>query len=286
MERKLISLPVRLGGLGIPIISETCVLDRQNSKRMCESQVYKIVHQNQRDDTYPEFPSLKTICENIRISKTTTNQTTLDHVLVELSPVQKRANEINQTKGSSPWLTSLPLADEKFVLNKREFYDAISIRYHWNLKRLPDYCACGKRFEVNHAISCLKGGFVHRRHDDLRNVIAKLLDEVSVEVSIEPPLVPLTGEVLHANANKSDEARLDIATRGFWQNYEMEFFDVRVFNPFAKSYEIQTTTSLFKRNENEKKKWYNERVIRNEHGSFTPLIFSANGGVDVKQIFS
>ena len=278
MERKLISLPVRLGGLGIPIISETCVLDRQNSKMMCEPQVYKIVHQNQRDDPYPEFPSLKTIREKIRTSKTTTNQTTLDHVLVELSPVQKRANEINQMKGSSSWLTSLPLADEKFVLNKREFYDAISIRYHWNLKRLPDYCACGKRFEINHAISCLKGGFVHRRHDDLRNVIAKLLDEVSVEVSIEPPLVPLTGEVLHARANKSDEARLDIATRGFWQNYEMAFFDVRVFNPFAKSYENQTTTSLFKRNENEKKKSYNERVIRIEHGSFTPLVFSANGG--------
>ena len=119
---------------------------------------------------------------------------------------------------------------------------------------------------------------MHRRHDDLHNVIAKLLDEVSVEVSIEPPLVPLTGEVLHARANKSDEARLDIATRAFWQNYEMAFFDVRVFNPFAKSYENQTTTSLFKRNENEKKKSYNERVIRIEHGSFTHLVFSANGG--------
>ena len=80
------------------------------------------------------------------------------------------------------------------------------------------------------------------------------------------------------SANVSDEARLDIAARGFWQKYEMAFFDVRVFNPFAKSYQNQNLQTAFDNNEKEKKRTYNQRVIQVEHGSFTPLVFSAYGG--------
>ena len=122
-------------------------------------------------------------------------------------------------KGSSSWLTALPLQQENYVLNKREFFDAIAIRYRWHLKKLPRNCTCGKPFSLDHAVSCIKGGFVHRRHDEIRDIFAKLLEEVSNEVSIEPPLQPLTGEQLPSAANKSEEARLDIATRGFWQKY-------------------------------------------------------------------
>ena len=49
----------------------------------------------------------------------------------------------------------------------------------------------------------------------IRNLIAKTLDDMYKEVAIEPPLVPLTGEVLDKSANVSDEARLDIAARDF-----------------------------------------------------------------------
>ena len=56
------------------------------------------------------------------------------------------------------------------------------------------------------------------------------------EVQIEPQLQPLTGESLQRHANTESEARLDVAARGFWQEHEMAIFDIRVFNPFAKSY--------------------------------------------------
>ena len=32
-------------------------------------------------------------------------------------------------------------------------------------------------------------------------------------------------------------------------------------------------------NEKEKKKQYNDRILQVEHGSFTPLVMSANGGM-------
>ena len=68
-------------------------------------------------------------------------------------------------------------------------------------------------------------------------MLAELLDDVAHDVWIEPPLQALTGnEGLSNSANKENEARLDVAARGFWERREMAFFDVRVFNPFVKTH--------------------------------------------------
>ena len=72
-------------------------------------------------------------------------------------------------------------------------------------------CGCGKRFTVDHALSCTKGGYIHRRHDELRNLIAKLLEEIAHDVSVEPQLAEVTGENFPRGSNITDEARLDIA---------------------------------------------------------------------------
>ena len=131
---------------------------------------------------------------------------------------------------------------------------------------------------MDHALSCSKGGFIHRRHDEIRDLLAATIDEVSHDVSTEPALTPLSGEILPPSANKADDARLDIAARGFWQRCEKAFFDVRIFNPYASTHRNQSLASSFKNNEKEKKRQYNERVVRVEHGSFTPVIFSVFGG--------
>ena len=62
----------------------------------------------------------------------------------------------------------------------------------------------------------------------------------------------------------------------------MAFFDVRIFNPFAKSHLKSNLETVFKHNETVKKKAYNERVIQVEHGSFTPIVLSAMGGFGVE----
>ena len=53
----------------------------------------------------------------------------------------------------------------------------------------------------------------------------------------------------------------------------------RVFNPFAPSNTNSTPESVYKRHENEKRRNYEERVREVEHGSFTPLVFSATVGM-------
>ena len=191
---------------------------------------------------------------------------------------QLRANDLAQLKGASAWLTSLPLKSEGYVLNKREFFDALALRYRWNLKYLPTRCVCGKQFSMDHAMQCLNGGYVIRRHDRIRDIFAKLLDGVAHGVEIEPRLQPLSGEVLRTGANVEEGARLDFAGKGFWQQCEMAYFDVKVFSPFAKSHLSSNLEALFKNQETSKKTKYSERVVRIEHGSFTPVVLSAFGG--------
>ena len=131
-------------------------------------------------------------------------------------------------------------------------------------------------------MNCLTGGFIHRRHDGVRDILAQIMDQVSYDVRIEPQLQPLSGEILEPGSNLEDEARTDFAARGYWTKAEIAHFDVKVFNPYAKSNLGSTLVALFKRNESAKKKEYGDRIIRVEHGSFTPVVLSAYGGFGVE----
>ena len=123
---------------------------------------------------------------------------------------KKRANDLAQLKGASAWLTSLPIKDEGFVLNKREFFDAVAMRYRWDMKRLPLNCSCGKQFTMDHAMQCPLGGYVIRRHDQIRDLFASLLNDVANDVRIEPSLQPLTGEILNRGANLTSKKALSL----------------------------------------------------------------------------
>ena len=86
---------------------------------------------------------------------------------------------------------------------------------------------------------------------------------------------PVTGEQFeHRTANREDGARLDIVAQR-----QSAFFDVRVFDPFAPCYRCSTLAQCYRKNELEKKRAYEERVREIEHGSFSPLVFSAAGGM-------
>jgi len=110
-------------------------------------------------------------------------------------------------------------------------------------------------FNLQHALSCNKGGFIAQRHNTLRDVTARLITEVCKDVKVEPPLHPLTGENLQEKtANKSMEARLDISARGFWVAGQRAFFDIRVFNPIARRYSDMEIKKMYETNEKEKKR--------------------------------
>ena len=183
--------------------------------------------------------------------------------------------ELAQEKGASSWLTALPVEEFGFALHKGAFRDALALRYSWSPNRAPTHCDCGDPFSMNHALSCPKGGFPSIRHNEIRDITANLLSEVCHSVSTEPHLQPICGESLTgASANVEDGARLDILANG-----ERAFFDVRVFNPHVPSNRQTQLAASYRCHETLKKRTYEQRIREVEHGSFTPLVLSATGGL-------
>ena len=224
--------------------------------------------------------SISAIKKNIRKSNRQRQVQLAVNVYDQLPPQLKRCVDLAKEKGSSSWLSVLPLEDHGFYLHKGEFRDALCLRYGWQLGSTPLTCSCGAQFSFDHAMVCHMGGFPTIRHNEIRDITGSLLTEVCRNVAIEPPLQPLSGETLEArSANTDDGARLDIRARGFWNAAQDAFFDVRVFYPNASSNRSTATSSAYRRHEQAKKRQYGQRVREMEHGVFTPLVFSSTGGM-------
>ena len=177
------------------------------------------------------------------------------------------------------WLTALPLANLGYTLNKQEFRDAVHLRYGWRIADMPIHCSCGDRNDIDHALACKRGGYVVFRHNKIRDLNADLLNQVCKDVKTEPPLLPLQSESLEHTGNVADGARLDVSAVGFWGPLQRTMFDVRIFHPGAASYRDLDIKELYKRHETEKNGQYRERVTQVEKATFTPLIYSTNGGM-------
>ena len=167
-----------------------------------------------------------------------------------------------------------------YKLNKKEFRDAIKLRYDWEITDTPMLCACSVQFSVDHAMVFQRGGFIIQRHYELRDLEAEMLRMVCNDVEVEPVLQEVTGETLNHGANKVPDARLDIHARGFWERQITAFFDFRMCHSNADSYRDLTPKQIYKKHENEKKRQYAESHV-DRTGNVHPSSFHdhrRNGG--------
>ena len=172
------------------------------------------------------------IKSDIKNRKKKLNEAKLQEVTNNTSCKRKlRSVEASTENGASVWLTMIPIKRNGFSLEKQAFWDAIRIRYNIPLERLPTLCVCRDSFNLQHVLSCLKGGLVITRHNELRNLRAEILGEVCKNVVMEPLLTPLMGKELRKSSNASNQARADVSARGLWINGQTAFCDVRVSNP-------------------------------------------------------
>ena len=277
-ERSVLALPPRMGGLGITNPVDMAKAEHQNSIKLTAALTQKIRDQNAQDAISME--GQQRIRLDIEQERHQTQQRTLQHLTPQLSDDLQRRLTMAQEVGASNWLTTLPIRAKGFNLNKQEFTDALALRYGWPVEGLPEHCACGANYDMNHAMICKKGGFVCIRHDEVRDVTVKMLQEVCVDVTTEPTLLRLEGERLrYLTANTSPEARVDISARGFWTRGQRAFSDIRIFDPMAACHRQQTLEAAHTKNENEKIRAYGERIQHVDQGSFTPLVFTTSGGM-------
>ena len=197
-----------------------------------------------------------------RLSNRFRSEDAADALKETLTGSLRWAMSLVQEKGSSSWLSALPIKGYGFSLHEGAFPNAFPLRYDWHPARTPSQCACGANFSIEHALSCPKGGFPSIRHNEIRDLTASLMTEVCNNVQLEPDLQPLTGEQLtYTTANVEDGARLDIAANGFrGGRYERTFIDVRIFNPHAPSNRNSDLATCYWKHLRSKKRAYEQRV--------------------------
>ena len=113
-ERMLMSLPPKFGGLGIRIITEIAQQEYRNSKKMTNKVRNKILGEVFGEEVNEET---KIKCQ-IRSDRMQTYKDQLEEIRSKMTETDKRRNEANQESGSYNWLTTLPLKEWGYDLNK------------------------------------------------------------------------------------------------------------------------------------------------------------------------
>ena len=168
VERELLSLPCRSGGLNIP--NPTCCSDFQFSSSKLLSASLVAMIQQQTEDFH--IPCLQQARSTIHQSRQQMLTSCLANIQSRVDPQLQRTIELINVKCSSLWLTALPLQEQGFHLNKQEFRDAPCLRFGWQLANIPSHCVCGTSFSVDHAMICRHGGLIFIRHNELRDLTA------------------------------------------------------------------------------------------------------------------
>ena len=106
VERKLISLPTRYGGLAIPIIKDIAKVEYANSRYITEELALSI--DNQDLSCNVDTSNIKKIKDKVKCEKELFHKNKQDQVLENLNVKQKRLKEMAHEKGVSNWLNAYP----------------------------------------------------------------------------------------------------------------------------------------------------------------------------------
>ena len=146
-----LQLPVRLGELGMPILSKIASEHFESSNKTTDPLVANIIL---RGDTQPEDNYVKTLNLEEKTKCEKKLETKAAVIEKSLSPSELQAISDAKDPGASNWLSGVPLEEYNFVLNKKEFRDPMNLRYGMDLQGLPSKCPCGQSFNMTHALNC------------------------------------------------------------------------------------------------------------------------------------
>ena len=121
---------------------------------MTLAQITEIVQQNFRHHV-PQWKDVyKDAVKARNLTKQCRRKREAQHLkqLASDSSLDSRRLEIISAKGAPSWLTALPPRDHGFWLSKRDFRDALALRYDWQLEAVPVTCICGGALSAHHAM--------------------------------------------------------------------------------------------------------------------------------------
>ena len=86
--------------------------------------------------------------QTIRSNKARSLSEKATTVRESLYPPLQKLFDIANERGSSTWLSVLPLKTHGYHLHKGAFWDGLCLRYGWEPPHVPDTCVCGFPFSA------------------------------------------------------------------------------------------------------------------------------------------
>ena len=210
------------------------------------------------------------------------------------------------------WLSSVPHRLNGIELSQEELRDNLRLRYGLMPQDIPTTCdSCGKKFSIEHALSCPKGGLVLSRHDDAAKEWGALGSRALVPIAItyKPKInnrtvqVERTGAGARQDGEEADDgtdtvgrtvnrasrsvgqpgqvlvlaySRADVSAHDFWKQGTTGMFDIRIVNLNAGSYLRMTPKKALEKAEKENKNLYLQACLEHRR-TFIPMVYSADG---------
>ena len=157
-ERRLLSLPTHYCGLAMPLFYKLAETEFENSCKITSELTPLII--NQSSQYIISERKAKQLKQDMKRITENNCKSFLQELNVQMNEKEKRLVKISTEKGISNWLTMLPITEHTFELSKQQFWDSVRLPYGWEIANLPTFCQCGSKFDIEHSMSCKKGGFV------------------------------------------------------------------------------------------------------------------------------
>lgn len=275
LDRKLMSQPVKHGGLGIFNPNKTMRRYHKASK-IGTSLLIETLTKGKEFSLEEHLAEIKQLIGWSRIEKERDINKIMTPFIISTTPELKRALARVETSGD--WLTTIPLVINGTILGKNEFKDNLCIRYNMEPVGLPKFCdGCGKEQCLSHILEFKKGGLMLGRHDEVAEELSfiETTSKNHTEVRDDPEI-----HVGKSNEGTNDERlgngeRGDLLIRGLFSKQLDCIIDVRITNLEAKSHRGKKPQNVLENKEREKKQKYSESC-KNQNRDFSPFLVSDN----------
>jgi len=125
LERELLSLPARFGGLGVTNPTESCKAAHDNSLFVSEPLVALIVAQRSEFDPKDLRDEVSELRKQVDKDTELYHKEKLDAIMKKAPAELLASIKISLEKGASSWVTAAPSYDHGTILHKGEFVDAL-----------------------------------------------------------------------------------------------------------------------------------------------------------------
>ena len=130
VERRMFALLTRLGGLGIQVLPEVADQLYSNSKKVMEPLKNSICGREEMDDSYTDA-ELNRLSREVKNDNKEMHRRRAEGVHKEVTANERKALSLAEQKGSSSWLSTLPVEKNCLALHKGAFRDALALKYGW-----------------------------------------------------------------------------------------------------------------------------------------------------------